>query len=174
MLKCYVAHVKINIFIKPFVATVVIFCICLEDITIESYLYVIFSPQWSLKLLLFQENISCVVLLNISTHFLFLWMKVLYISIDLVMPGRNVSDTTLLIFQFLQHTVPVLTNTVIHFCCLFASQPAVSPQPMHEITCVLDQIFHIISIHKNIPFIVVCSCVVLRVVLFFPASVQPI
>ncbi len=43
-------------------------------------------------------------------------------------------------FQFLLNAVPVLTNTMIHFCCLFASQRTISPQPMDKITYVLDHI----------------------------------
>lgn len=64
---------------------------------------------------------------------------------------------------------------MIHFFYLFTSQQTTSPKPMDEITYVLDRVFHIFFIHKNIYFIVFFFSLLLQTTTLeaiFPASIH--
>ena len=71
-------------------------------------------------------------------------------------------------FHFLLNAAPLLTNTMIPFCCLFASQPTICPQPMDEIAHVLDHVSHLSFIHKN-----TLHCCLQTTTWCVPASIHP-
>lgn len=108
------------------------------------------SPHCRLKQLLLKENIFYVVLLNISPHISFSWNKVLYITIDYVMPASNVSGTTLLIFSVsTQYSTGFdeYNDSFLLFICLTANN--ISPVNGWDMLSVRSRFSTYSFIHEN-------------------------